>query len=323
MFKRKTASIKGENGISELFTLKLGFYEQGVLIRGENRNNPILLFLHGGPGTSNIGVAAGTQKLLEKRFCVVNWDQLGSGLSFYRNISGEHMTIAKMMEYTHVLMQYLVRRFSQEKLYLVGHSWGSLLGILVAQKYPELIEKYIGVSQIVDGELNEKYAYEYCYEQAKKDNNVKAIKQLAQIGEPPYSDWMKGLQIRSYWSSHYGGAIFTGNLASIYIRRMLKSNEYNLVDLYRYVSGFSLSLKNIWPEVMRIHLKEQIKKLDVNAYFFLGKHDFQAPYKIAQEYISALDANTKEIVWFENSAHMCPIEEQEKFQIELIKLLDK
>ena len=74
---------------------------------------------------------------------------------------------------------------------------------------------------------------------------------------------------------------------------------------------------------MRIHLKEQIKKLDVNAYFFLGKHDFQAPYKIAQEYISALDANTKEIVWFENSAHMCPIEEQEKFQIELIKLLDK
>lgn len=322
MFKRKTAPIKTENGISELFPLKLGSYEQWILIRGQNKHNPILLFIHGGPGTPNIGVAADTQQLLEKRFCVVNWDQLGSGLSFYHNISKEHMTIAKMVEYTHALIQYLLKKFNQKRLYLVGHSWGSLLGILTAQRFPELIEKYIGVSLMVDGELNEKYAYEYCYECAISSNRKKAIEQLDKIGSPPYSDWMKGLQTRSNWSNHFRGALFTGNLASIYLSRMLKSKEYKVVDLYRFMSGFMLSLKNIWPEVMGIHLKEQVKELNVNAYFFLGKHDFQAPYKIAQEYISSLEANVKEIIWFENSAHMCHIEEQEKFQLEIIKLLD-
>lgn len=323
MFRRKTAPIQNENGVSELFSMKLGSYDQWVLIRGENKKNPILLFLHGGPGTSNIGIAADTQKLLEKRFCVVNWDQLGSGLSFYRNIPGEDMTIARMIEYTHTLMKYLLKRFGQEKLYLAGHSWGSLLGIFTAQKYPGLIEKYIGVSQIADGEINEKYAYEYCYERAVKFHHKKAIRQLTQIGKPPYSDWMKGLQLRSTWSSRFGGTVFKGSLAGIYMSRMLKSNEYNLMDLYRFMSGFTLSLKNIWPEVMGIHLIEQISNLDVDAYFFLGKYDFQAPCKLAQEYISSLEANTKEIIWFENSAHMCPIEEQEEFQAEMIKLLDK
>lgn len=322
MIKRKTASIKAENGIAELFPLKLGSYEQWILIRGENRHNPVLLFIHGGPGTSNIGIAANTQQLLEKHFCVVNWDQLGSGLSFYGDISAEHMTIDRMVEYTHALIQYLLKKFEQKKLYLVGHSWGSLLGILTAQRYPQLIEKYTGVSQMVDGELNEEYAYKYCYECAVNSNNKKAMKELDKIGSPPYSDWMRGLQIRSKWSSHFRGTMLSGNLAGIYLSKMLKSKEYRAVDLYHFIAGFTLSLKHIWPEVMRIHLKEQVKKLNVNACFFLGKHDYQAPYKIAQEYISCLEANGKEIIWFEHSAHMCPIEEQEKFQLELIKLLD-
>jgi pimeloyl-ACP methyl ester carboxylesterase len=321
MVNRRTENNYTENGISELFPMELGSYKQWVMIRGENKKNPLLLFLHGGPGTANIGVAADTQKLLEEKFVVVNWDQLGAGLSYNKRIPKEALTVSKMVEYTNELIQYLLQRFQKKKLYLVGHSWGSVIGILVAQKYPENIEKYIGVSQVVDGRLNEKYAYEYCLKCAARENNKKAIKQLKKIGEPPYSDWMKGLQIRSNWSNKFGATIKNGSLAKIYMGKMLKSTEYKLIDIYNFMSGFTLSLKYIWPEVMELNLFEQVGELKVPAYFFLGRNDYQAPGSIAESYIKALRAETKEIIWFEKSAHMCNIEEEKKFALEMQKLI--
>lgn len=117
MFKRRTNSNYSENGIAELFNMELGSYKQWVMIRGENKNNPILLFLHGGPGATNIGVAADTQIQLEKKFVVVNWDQLGGGLSYNKKIPKEALTINKMVQYTNELIQYLLQRFQKEKIY--------------------------------------------------------------------------------------------------------------------------------------------------------------------------------------------------------------
>jgi pimeloyl-ACP methyl ester carboxylesterase len=317
MLKRRTSNDYTENGIAELFTIELGSYKQWIMIRGENRNNPILLFLHGGPGTANIGVAADTQKHLEKNFVVVNWDQLGAGLSYDKRIPKESLTINKMIEYTNELIQYLLQRFEKKKVYLVGHSWGSLLGILVAHKYPEVIEKYIGVSQMVDGKLNEKYAYEYCLKCAIETKNKKAIAQLEQIGKPPYSDWMKGLQIRSSWSNKFGAAVKNGSLARIYMWKMFKSTEYRFVDMFKFMSGFTLSLKNLWPEIMEISLYEKVDNLKVPAYFFLGRNDYQAPSIIAEMYMKDLKSDSKEVVWFEKSAHLCHIEEQIKFALQM------
>lgn len=222
-----------------------------------------------------------------------------------------------MIDYTHELLQYLFERFGHKKIYLVGHSWGSLLGILVAQKYPEVIEKYIGVSQMVDGKLNEEYAYEYSLKCAFETKNKKAIAQLEQIGKPPYSDCMKGLQIRSNWSNKFGAAIKNGSLAKIYMQKMLRSTEYRFVDIFKFMSGFTLSLKNLWPEIMEVNLYEKVDNLKVPAYFFLGRNDYQAPSILAEMYIKDLKANSKEIVWFEESAHLCQIEEKEKFALEL------
>jgi pimeloyl-ACP methyl ester carboxylesterase len=317
MLKRRTRNNYTKDGIAELFTIELGSYEQWVMIRGENRNNPILLFLHGGPGTANIGVAADTQRSLEQSFVVVNWDQLGAGLSYDKRIPQKALTISKMIDYTHELIQYLLRRFGHKKIYLVGHSWGSLLGILVAQKHPEIIEKYIGVSQIVDGKLNERYAYEYCLKCAVETKNKKAIAQLNQIGKPPYSDWMRGLQVRSNWSNKFGAAVKNGSLAKIYMQKILISTEYRFSDMFKFMSGFTLSLKNIWPEIMEVSLYEKVDNLKVPAYFFLGRNDQQAPSTLAEMYIKDLKADPKEIVWFEKSAHLCNIEEEEKFALEM------
>jgi pimeloyl-ACP methyl ester carboxylesterase len=123
MFRRKTNKILLENSVADLIKINIGKFEQWVLIRGESVNNPLLLFLHGGPGTTNIGIAADTQKQLEKNFIVVNWDQLGAGLSYKKSIPKEAMTIEKMVEYTEELIQYLLNRFDKKKVNLVGHSW--------------------------------------------------------------------------------------------------------------------------------------------------------------------------------------------------------
>lgn len=317
MFRRRTKSDYNEKGIAELFSIELGGYKQWVMIRGEDKNKPLLLFLHGGPGTSNIGVAAYTQKHLEKSFVVVNWDQLGAGLSYSKEVPKEAVTINKMVEYTVELIQYLLQRFQKKKVYLMGHSWGSVPGILVAHKYPEYIEKYIGVSQMVNGELMEKDAYEYCLKCAAQTNNKKALEQLKSIGKPPYSDWMKGLQIRSNWNDKFGAVVKAGSVSKIYMGKMLKSTEYKLIDIYKFMAGFTLSIKSIWPEIMELNLQEKVSSLDVPVYFFLGRHDYQAPSKIAEMYAKVLKADTMEVVWFEESAHMCNIEEEEKFALEL------
>ncbi|MDF2530537.1 MAG: acetyltransferase [Clostridia bacterium] len=313
MFLRKTQKIETANGVSELVKVNLGGYEQWLLIRGECVNNPIILFLHGGPGTANIGIAAATQKQLEKNFIVVNWDQLGAGLSYSKSIPKEAMTIEKMIEYTKELIQYLLSRFEKKKVYLIGHSWGSLLGILTAQKYPQYIEKYAGVSQVVGGKETEKLCYEYCLTKAKSSNDRKALSQLRKINEPPYDDWMKGLQVRSALTSKFGGAVKNGSLSSLYLKTMLKSKEYNLNDIYRFMAGFSLSLKYLWPEVMTMNLLDEVNSLSMPVYFFLGKHDYSAPSSLAEAYFSKLKADHKEIIWFKNSAHMCNLEEQTKF----------
>lgn len=317
LLERKTRNSYTEDGIAELFTLELGSYKQWVMIRGENRNNPILLFLHGGPGTANIGIATDTQRNLESNFVVVNWDQLGAGLSYNKKIPSNALTIDKMIDYTYELMEYLLQRFGQDKLYLVGHSWGSLLGILVTQKYPDMIEKYIGVSQMVDGKLNECFAYEYCLKRANETKNKKALDQLLQLGKPPYSDWMKGLQIRSTWSNKFGAAIKNGSLAKTYMLKMLRSKEYELVDIFKFMAGFTLSLETLWPEIMEINLFETVDTLKVPTHFFLGRYDFQAPSNLAEMYIKNLKVDSKKIVWFEESAHLCQIEEQDKFAFEL------
>jgi pimeloyl-ACP methyl ester carboxylesterase len=323
MIKRKTKESYTDKGITDLFAMDLGGYQQWVMIRGKSRNNPILLFLHGGPGTSNIGVATDTQKLLEKNFVVVNWDQLGAGLSYRKDIPKEALTIEKMVEYTNELIQFLLKKFQKKKLYLVGHSWGSIIGILTAQKYPDSIEKYIGVSQMVVGKLNEKYAYEYCLRRAISENNRKAIKQLQKIGVPPYSDWMKGLQIRSTWSNKFGGAVKKGSLSGIYIRKMLCSKEYRISDIYRFVTGTMFSLNHMWPQVMELDLYKLIEDIKVPVYFFLGKEDYLAPSFLAEEYANTLKSDSMEIVWFKDSAHLCNIEEEEKFAIEVYKACSK
>jgi len=166
--------------ITEKSKIEIGGIEQGFFIRSENPENPVILFLHGGPGSPELSMMIPTEKSerLEKYFTVCWWEQRGSGLSYSNDIDKSTMTDKQMIEDTREITEYLMKRFKKDKIYLIGHSWGTYLGIKTIEKYPHLYSAYIGVGQMTDQNESEKLAYNYMLNHAKAIGDKDAIADL-------------------------------------------------------------------------------------------------------------------------------------------------
>lgn len=322
MFIRKTKKIVSAfESIAALEDVMIGGVRQTILLRGENTANPILFFLHGGPGSAQIGFAPKFQRELEKEFIVVNWDQRGSGLSFSSDINKEELTVENILNDTIELIAYLLRRFKQQKLFLVGHSWGSVLGVLAAHKKPEYIHSYIGIGQVVDVHDGEKLSYEFVMEKARDLKKSKAIKDLEGIEFNPAD--MKFLDVKGKWLSTFGGSIVGVGLYNLIYSNMLFGTEYTLKDWITYMKAGKLSLETIWPQLTNIDFRKSIPRLEVPVYIFAGTHDYQVPSELSKQYYDLLEAPHKEFIWFENSAHLLNFEEPEKFFKECLRIKEK
>jgi len=317
-----TNSIKDSNGkpllhsIASLEKIYLGGKEQWILIRGVNKNNPVILFLHGGPGTSDMGLLRRYMKDLENHFVVVTWDQPGAGKSFSANTPHSSMNINRFVADTHELTNLLRKKFQHKKIFLAGHSWGSVLGILTIQKFPELYKAYIGIGQVANMAENEQISYDWTLEQAKRSNDKKVIKKLNEIGKPPYSgNWRKKFMTQRRFLGKYGGELYGSSSGAfmLVLKNLILSPEYSLRDKINFFRGIFTTVKLIFPELMKVDLKTQALCLEVPVYFILGKHDYESPFMIAEEYFRLLNAPSKELIWFENSAHFPNIEENSKF----------
>lgn len=170
------------NGIAELKPVEINGYPQWLLIRGQDVSSPLLLFLHGGPGESNMWLAHYTMQELEKYFVCVNWDQRGAGRSFPPSPPAESMTIDQFVQDAIALIELLRARFDQQKVLLLGHSWGSVLAMKVAAARPDLLYAVIGMGQVVDMKRGEDLSYRYVLERAHAEHNRKAIRILEQLG---------------------------------------------------------------------------------------------------------------------------------------------
>ncbi|MFC4619513.1 alpha/beta fold hydrolase [Camelliibacillus cellulosilyticus] len=314
MFKSRTPKFndkKGrelENSIAVLEPIRVGGIKQWVMIRGENQNKPLLLFLHGGPGSAQIGFIRPYEKALEKGFVVVNWDQRGAGKSV-RGVNPQAMTIDQMVKDTHEVMTHLLSRFHREKLFLVGHSWGSVLGALVAKKYPDLLYAYVGVSQVVHMENNERLSYEYSVAKAREANHNKAIRSLTRIGEPPYPNF-KAMMAQRKWVLKFSPM----ELSSFFLfKEVMFSKEYTLMDWLRYIRAVRRSHRLLWDEFLTVDLFKQVPALAVPTFFCEGRHDYQAPFELVEQYMTRLIAPYKKIFWFDRSAHSPHLSEPKRF----------
>ena len=306
------------NSIASIEKVTLGNVEQFLIIRGADITKPVMLFLHGGPGSPEMVFMRNTNMAIENDFVMVYWEQRGAGKSYSKQIPVESMNIEQFISDTKELSEMLAKRFKQEKIYVMGHSWGSLLGILTAHRYPELYHAYVGIGQVCHQYKGERISMEWVKEQADKHNDKDAIEALAAMNFPDSlanSDvWLDFLSVERNYVMQFGGGV-THEMRNMWpiIKMILNAKEYTFGEKMNYMPASIFSIKQLWTEVIDKNLFHEIDSMQVPVYIFQGAHDYQTPSSLAKEFYDQLKAPQKEFFTFENSAHSPMMEEAARF----------
>ncbi len=318
-------AITSPQGIDSLQPVRIGGIDQWIQVRGQNVNNPILLFIHGGPGIAFIPFARSFQGPWERHFTVVQWDQRGAGKTYASNdkdLQRRTMNIPQMQQDTLEVVNYLRTRFRRDKTFVVGHSWGSVLGIWLAHEHPELIYAYVGVGQIVNVAQNDALGYRDALQQARSRHNEQAVKELESIAPfvPPDVDFRRGSIARRWEAQLLGPPRSTAAFEDV--RRLLfdllSAPEYSLADDYGFIRGQSDSIGIFVPQVAKVDLERLGLDFRVPMFFFEGRYDPYCRPALIWQYSQTIQAPRKEFVWFDKSGHFPFFEEPQGFGDELV-----
>ncbi|MFX0094427.1 MAG: alpha/beta fold hydrolase [Candidatus Hodarchaeota archaeon] len=329
VYLRNSTKIRTPNGISSLEEITLGDLKQWIFIRGTDQNNPVLLFLHGGPGAPLLGMSSSRKHDAEmiKHFTVVHWDQRGAGKSFNSNIPVDSMTLDRFVEDCNELIDHLRNKFHTQKVFLVAHSGGTIIGIKTAHKYPEKIHAYVGVAQIINDHEQQKLSYDFIVEEAEKSGDVGRQNAIKAVGPPPYESLKKLLKKEKY-IVQYGGFLHNTSIKQMmkFMFDFVTSPEYSLLEGIRTFRnrGFEFTMNAMWEELQNVNLTKEIQSIKVPIYFFEGKYDMTTPKVLVEKFYNNLNAEKgKKLIIFENSAHIPMMEEKERYQELLINVVLK
>ncbi|REB11496.1 alpha/beta hydrolase [Sporosarcina sp. BI001-red] len=310
IFPTWTSNIKGDNSISTLEQVKINGTDHEIMIRGTNKNNPIIIVVHGGPGSPETPYAVQYQDLLESNFTVVNYDQRASGKSFHFFEDYSNLTTDLLVNDLLALTDYISERLGKDKVILMGHSSGTYIGMQAANKSPEKYEAYVGIGQISDTIVSEKEGLTYCITQAKKAGNTDDVAYLQGLTEQIEN----GARVtpREYVMK-YGGSTRSIDNPDGDIMGALFSNEYNLLDVIRYNYGMGYSQEKLVNHILENPLPNIVSKIDIPLYFIMGKYDYMTSTDAAKKYFDTIASKQKHFITFEKSAHYPQLEEKEKF----------
>ena len=307
-----------EGAVSELTAIDLGGMEQYILLRGADQSNPILLWLHGGPGGAQMPLAHELDSHLEQEFVVVHWDQRGAGKSNHSGFDENTMTFDQFLSDANELVQYLKQRFHQDKIFLLGHSWGTQLGIELSKCYSEDFQAYIAVSQVVNHERATEIAHQWLQDTISPDENPDDFRLLNEIEIPAskHSEYRKLNRL----TDKYGGSF---DISLLQLARIAaRAPEYNLRDYLRLLDGMSRGGGPMHRDGIMggFNYMEEIPAIDIPVYFLIGNNDYNTPHQLVKEYFELLEAPQKELILFEQSAHTPFLAEPEKFSSRIINI---
>lgn len=298
--------------------VQLGGFAQEVLVRGTDARNPLLLILHGGPGFAEMPLFTTYNADLEDHFLVAHWDQRGAGRSYAADIPADSMTLGQFIADGLELIDWLTERFGQDKVYLLGHSWGGLLGAMIAVEQPEKLHAFVGAGQLVAGMRNEQASYAFTLRRAIEQDNREAIGALRAIedrytrtGGMTFAD----LVVQRGWLDRFGGTV-NGDTAAVFERVPADLREEYYGERSAAAQQFSWSC--LLPEILAADLGRTGRTFDIPVHLVLGRHDQNTPVELAVEYFDAIEAPVKKLHWFEESGHLMPFEEAAKFNSLLI-----
>lgn len=315
-FPTWTPKIKTENGISTLEQVDINGSKHAIMIRGHNLDNPVILFVHGGPASSELPFAKKNQDLLESRFTVVNYDQRASGKSYHFSEDYSNLSADLLVEDLLAITDYTTERLGKKKVILIGHSFGTYIGTLAAQKAPEKFEAYIGIGQVGDVLLSETESWSYVVEQARLAGNEKDVQELEQVAEAIKQG--QAFTPRQYVKKYGGAARLMENPDESFWGKAL-SSEYNIVDAFRHTKGMSYSQEILIGEAMVNSLPSRVTEMDLPIYFVMGDYDYMTSSLAAKLFFEGIEAEQKEFISYEQSAHYPHYEEKERFLNWMVK----
>lgn len=304
------------NSISEKSFVTINGVAQGMFIRSADATHPVLLFLHGGPAMPTYSLEQQYPTSLEQDFTIVWWEQRGAGLSYSSDIPPETMTVQQMVADTVAVTDHLRQRFGKDRIYLIGHSWGSFIGIQAAAQAPDRYHAYVGVGQVTNQLASERLAYTHMLAAYREQGNADMVRKLKAA---PFEETVPMpaayMAIRDD-AMHTLGVGTTRKMRSV-IRGIFlptwQNREYTLREKINIWRGkWSASSTQLWNRVLVTDIAVTVSKLDVPVYFLHGRYDYTTSHTLAKDYLKGLKAPLKGFYTFENSAHSPIFEEPGK-----------
>jgi proline iminopeptidase len=312
------------NGVERLENVRIGGIDQRVSIRGIDRRNPILLHIHGGPGYVSIPMNWWFSRGWEEYFTVVQWDQRAAGKT---HLLTDPATIAPTLTHERMIADaeemaaWVRKEFGKDKIFVLGHSWGSFLGLQLATRHPEWLHAYIGVGQVIDGPESERRGWRFAIDAARAAGNAEAERELDAIA--PYAAPgkiipIKDLYVQRKWVGFYGGvmAYRTGNSTESALAQL--SPDYSDEEIRRIWEGNRFATPYLLPELVTLDFSET-HRFAVPVILLEGRHDSNVNSEVTAAWFEKVEAPEKHLVWFEHSAHMPMTEEPGKFLLSLLR----
>lgn len=308
--------IVSPDGLQAIETIPIGGIKQVVSIRSQDLRNPVIIYFHGGPGFVEMPLDWWWQRGWDEYFTVVQWDQRNAGKTFTASGPSDPalLTPERYQKDAEELVQWALKRFGKRKLFVLGHSWGSMLGLKLAADHPEWLHAYIGMGQAADTPESERRGWAWTMAKAKADDNAQAIRDLEAIA--PYSTGAKPLTVDAIltqrkWLNHYGGAAWRRPGGDFEMAAFRLAPEYSDEDVRNAFKGQPPVTQALLPVILSTDLST-IRTLKTPLILLLGRHDINVSSEVAAEWFATVKAPSKKLIWFERSGHHVTSEEPGK-----------
>lgn len=314
--------IVSPDGLQASETVQIGGIKQVLTIRSQDLRNPVLIYFHGGPGYIETPLDWWWDRGWDEYFTVVHWDQRNAGKTY--TASGpnppEQLTINRFQRDAEEVVQWARHRFGKRKVFVLGHSWGSIMGLRLAAEHPEWLHAYIGLGQGTNVPESERRGWAWTLKQAEADHNALAVRELRALA--PYAPDQRPMPVKAIltqrkWLNYYGGAAWHRSGADFEAAALNLSPDYSDDDVRNAFKGQPAVTENMLPHVLATDLSG-IRVLHVPLLLFLGRHDINVSSEVAAEWFAKVRAPKKRLVWFEHSAHQITSEEPGKLLNSLV-----
>jgi proline iminopeptidase len=315
----QTDPILGPDGeplpgsIAELTRVEIDGHDLGLMIRGHDVDDPVLLFLAGGPGGSELGAMRRHASALEEDFVVATFDQRGTGRSHDELEPIDTLTLDRAVADVIEVTDYLRERFDEDQVFLVGQSWGSTLGVLAAQQRPELFTALVGVGQMVDQRETDQLIYRDMLDWAREQGDDDLVAELVEIGEPPYEDAIHYETVLSQPDAVYPYDHGVNSEGAGGFSENILVEEYTLLEQVHILGAMMDVFDVLYPQLQDIDFRESATRLDVPVYLVQGAHEVPGRARLAEQWFDALQAPHKELFLLDTSGHRPIFEQPDRF----------